>query len=93
MTEQAQPVPSAQAAADPIDPSAAPPTEAPRSPIEEAVAPGYSFDGPALEFGAVDLDVRRAHRHGSIPEQHPGKPARQGVAAGRLPDPTDLRRE
>ncbi|MDQ6523022.1 DUF853 family protein [Nocardioides sp. LHD-245] len=58
MTEEQTSTPDAAPAAAP-DPPAAPaapaaaPTPGPTDPIEEAIAPGYAFEGPALELGGL----------------------------------------
>lgn len=67
-TPEAQPTPSEAAAAEPAPADAAagetvvepaPPAEppAPADPISEAVAPGYRFEGAALELGGLMLDA------------------------------------
>ena len=63
MTQEQTPTPDA--APDTTAPEA--PAPEPKSPIEEAIAPGYAFEGPALELGGL---MTRSEEHTSELQSH-----------------------
>src|SRR6187397_924099 len=88
-TPEAQPTPSAPddtttagppAAGTTPDPVSAPISDSVSDPISEAVAPGYRFEGPALELGGLMLDAEHlSDVHIRIPL---GMLNRHGLVAG-----------
>src|SRR6478672_73343 len=80
-TPEAQPTPSAPDDTTTAGPPAAGTTPDPVSdPISEAVAPGYRFEGPALELGGLMLDAEHlSDVHIRIPL---GMLNRHGLVAG-----------
>ena len=76
-----------RAAATPAEPAS---SRRPRRSLVAAIAPGYQFEGPALELGGLMLDAdrpdRRAHQD---PARHaqPARPGRRGHRHRQDQDP------
>jgi uncharacterized protein len=80
--QPAQPTPAQPAPAEPApaEPAPAEPTPVEPDPITAAVAPGYAFEGPALELGGLMLDASTlSDTHIRIPL---GMLNRHGLVAG-----------